>query len=142
MAVEGGRKVKFAIDTDGTGGSGATWVVVGMQRGGGSSRTSETADATNKDNEPWSETIITRIGWGASFDGVLDDADTALVYLRTQWKAGNPIYVQIQKDQLTGGQNEEGSAVITDLSEEYPDSDVVTYTCELQGTGALSDSPF
>jgi hypothetical protein len=141
MAVEGGRKVKIAVDTDGTGGSGATWVVIGMQRGGGSGRTSETADATNKDNEPWSEFIVTRIGWTVSADGVLDDADTALGYLRTQWKAGDPAWIQIQKGALTGGQDEEGQVVITDLSEDYPDGDVVSFTFEGQGTNLLADSP-
>ena len=140
MAVYAGRSVLVKIDTNGVGGSGANWVKVGQQRGGGLSRSSETADATHKDDAGYPSAVITRTPWSVSADGALNPVDTAWVYLYAAWKNKTKIWTQIDRSAV-GGIKEEGQAIITDLSEEFPESDLVSYSLELQGDGSLSTSP-
>lgn len=141
MAVHAGRLVLIKIDLNGVGGAGANWVTVGQQRGGGTKKGSETADSTHKGDDGWPSAVITRTPWSISCDGALDPLDSALAYLETSWAAKTKVYAQIDKSALSGGTKKEGRAIITDFSDEYPEGDVVTFTLELQGDGALSTSP-
>jgi predicted secreted protein len=138
---EAGRIVLIKIDIDGVGGSSANWTTVAQQRGGGLGRNSEMADATHKDDSGWSSAINTRKGWSVSADGALDATDSAYQYLLAQWEAQTRVYVQVDESSLSSGVNREGQAWIADLSEDFPEGDVVSYTLELQGDAALSASP-
>lgn len=139
MAVYAGRDVTVKVDTADVGGASATWVSIGQQRGGGFSRSTETADATYKSSGGFTDAVATRISWSTSVDGVLNPVDTAWAYLITKWLAKGKIWVQCNAN-VIGGEYVEGQAIITDLSYEFPDNDVVTYTVELQGCGTLATS--
>lgn len=140
MAVHAGREVFINIDTSDVGGTGANWTKIGQQRGGGISRTSETADATHKDDQGYPSAVITRTPWSVSADGALDPTDSVYAQLVTAWKNKNKVWVQSDEG-LISGEVVEGQAIITDLSKEFPESDLVSYTCELQGDGELASSP-
>ena len=140
MPVFAGRQVKIKIDTNGVGGSGASWVALGQQRGGGFGRTTETADATHKDDNGWPAAVITRTPWSISCDGAVNPADSAWTYLKTQWGNKNKVWVQVDASPI-GGEKVEGQCIITDLSQEFPESDVVTFNAEFEGASALVNSP-
>jgi len=136
-----GRKLVINIDLNDVGGAGANWAKVAQRRGGSLGRTSETADATHADDDGWRRSIITTIGWTVSADGILKANDPAWLHLKAVFEDANEVYVQIDASPLTGGEKVEGLAVITNLSYEFPQSDVVPFTIELTGNGALTASP-
>jgi len=136
MAVYAGRQVLVKIDTNESGGASAVWATIGQQRGGGFGRTSETADATHKDDNGWPDAVVTRTPWTVSCDGALNPADSAWALLLTTWEAKTKVWVQVNAHPI-GGEYKEGQAIITDLSYEFPESDVVTFTCELMGASPL-----
>lgn len=142
MPVYAGRNVKIKIDTAQVGGAGATWVTIGQQRGGSFERDSETVDATHKDTTGgWRSAVSTRIGWSVSCDGALNPSDTAWTQLLTRWGNQQTTWVQIDASAIAGGEKKEGTAWITSLSYEFPEADLVTYSVELAGDGALVTSP-
>lgn len=143
MAVYAGRQVLVKIDTSlsgvGQGGASATWTTIGQQRGGSFTRSSETADATHKDDTGWPDAVVTRTPWSVSVDGALNPADTAWSTLLTRWAAKGKVWVQVNANAISG-EYVEGQALITDLSYEFPESDVVTFSLELQGASSLVTS--
>lgn len=142
MAVSAGRVVYVKISEQGVGGTGVTWTTIGQQRGGGMSRATDTADASHKDSGNFAVAIGVRINWSISCEGALDASDTAWTYLLTQWAARSRVWVQLDASGMEGtGEKVEGQAWITDLSYEVPEGDVVSFSIELQGDGALNDSP-
>jgi len=146
MAVERGRDVLIYIDTDdAAAGATGTWVALGQQRGGGLGRAIDTADGTYKEtgsqpNVGWARAIATRKNWSVSCDGALNPADSAWQHLLTRWNNMQDIHVQIDASGITSGEKVDGKAWITDLSYEFPENDVVTFTAELQGDGQLKTS--
>lgn len=141
MAVNAGRDVLIKVDTADTGGGTATWVTIAQQRGGSFSRTTELADATHKDDNGWQSSIGTTLGWSLSVDGALDPNDPAIAHLRTQYDAKAKVWVQFDASAITGGQKKEGQAWIANYTEEAPVGDVLGFTLELTGDGALVTSP-
>jgi predicted secreted protein len=140
MALYAGRLVLVKLDTNNVGGSGASWTTIGNQRGGSMKRGAETADSTHKSDAGWPSAVITRTPWSVSCDGALDAADTALAQLKTAWAAKTKQWVQIDYTSV-GGIKEEGQAIITDFSLDFPEGDLCSYTLELQGDGPLAASP-
>lgn len=135
-----GRLAKVFIDTAGVGGAGATWVAIGQQRGGTLGRSAETVDATHKDSGGWAKSVITRNTWTVSVELALNRADAAYAFILGKWRNQVMVFVQVDASQI-GGVKEEGQSIITSLSEEYPEADLVTGTMELQGNGTLTVSP-
>jgi TP901-1 family phage major tail protein len=141
MASYAGRQVLVKVDLNNVGGSGATnWTQVGQQRDGGITRSSETADATHKDDLGYPSAVITRTPWSVTCDGALNPIDSVLSFLKAKWKAKAMVWVQVDASAISG-EKVEGQAIITDFSFGFPEGDLVSYTCEFQGDGALSDSP-
>jgi predicted secreted protein len=135
-----GRQILIKVDTNGVGGTGANWVTIGAQRGGGLRRGHESADATSKSSSGWTEMVVTRKNWGVSCDGVLDPADTAIDFLETAFENMTKVYVQMDRSAISAT-SKEGKSIISDFSEEASEGDVYAFTCEFQGDGALSDTP-
>lgn len=141
MAVESGRDITIAVSPDGTNTTATGWVTVGQQRGGSTERSTETADATYKGSGGWASAAFTRQSWGLSFDGVLDDADAGWTRLYAVWEGQFTVAFKIDGSSLVTDTNitQSGQGWITSLSFEFPESDVVSYSCEVQGDGALAD---
>jgi len=135
-----GRAAKVFVDTASVGGAGATWVSIGQQSGDSLNRAAESTDATHKDAAGWAKSLITRNTWTISVEVILNRADAAWAFLLGEWRAQRMIFAQIDASAI-GGSKEEGQAIITSLSEEFPEADKVTGTLELQGNGQLTISP-
>lgn len=141
MAVYAGRLVLIKVDTSQVGGGSAVWVTIGQQRGGSFGRSMETADATHKDDAGWASAVITRRAWSISADGALDPANPGWVEILEMFDANTVTWIQVDASAIASGEKKEGTAIITDLSYEFPESDLVSFTIELQGDGALVTSP-
>jgi len=139
MALKLGKDVKVKIDLNGVGGAGANWSTIGQQRGGSDTIGNDTVDGTTKDSAGWVESVIVHKNWSVSIDGALDPADAGLSYLRTQLKAGAKVYVQIDAT-VAGGIKEEGRS-IGNMTRDHPEGDLVSFSAEFTGDGALTTSP-
>lgn len=140
MAVFAGRQVLVKVDTNGVGGAGASWITIGQQRGGSFGRTSETADATHKDDQGYPSAVITRTPWSMSVDGAMNPADSAWSYLLARWKAKEKPWIQVDASAI-GGEKTEGTCIIANLTYDFPESDLVSYTAEFTGDGIPVASP-
>ena len=141
MAVAAGRVVLIKVGTEDPAVlPSASWDTIGQQRGGSFGRSVETADATHKDDNGWASAIGTRKAWTVSCEGALDQADAAWGRLKAAHSGLGRIAVQIDASAMTSGEKVEGLAWLTDLTYEFPESDVVTFTAEFQGDGVLQAS--
>jgi hypothetical protein len=135
-----GRQVLVRVDLNNVGGTGADWQAVGLQRGGGLGKTSDKVDATSKQDSGWPTAIVTRTPWSVSVDGALDPQDPVWDYMNDVWKKKISMWIQIDRSAI-GGKREEGQVLIDDISEDFPEPELVTYTLECSGNGALITSP-
>lgn len=140
MAIYTGRTALIKISTNGLGGGSANWVTIGQQRGGSLARSSDVVDATTKGDSGWPKAVITRTPWSVACDGALDPADATWVYLLQQWEAKTKPYIQVDETAI-GGPKKEGQAIITKLDHDFPEPDLVTFSIDFQGDGALTTSP-
>ena len=147
MAVNSGRTTVVEISDDNANHAydDDHWVSIGQQRGGSLERSTETADATHKGTVgSWATTVHTRRGWSVSVDGVLDPTGVAWGYLYDAWSANVPHWFMVNGSAMDGAAHDEpsatasGTAFVTSLSFDFPESDVVSFSCELQGTGPLA----
>jgi predicted secreted protein len=140
MALQPGRSVLIKIDTAEVGGSSATWLTIGQQRGGSLKRSSDTVDGTNKGDNGWPNSVVTRTPWSVSVDGALDPADGAWVHVLARWEGKIKVWVQIDASAISGGKKE-GQCVITNLQADFPEKDLVSFTIDFEGASALVTSP-
>jgi len=147
MAVNSGRTVVVKISTDSANHAydSGSWQTIGQQRGGSAERSTEVADATHKGTTgSWASSITTRRGWSLSVDGVLDVADQGWALLYAAWNSVAAEWFMVDGSTMTGVSHPEpsvvasGTAFVTSLSFEFPESDIVSYSAELQGSGALA----
>lgn len=115
-----------------------TYIAVGGQRNASLSETADTIDTTSKDSNGMYEYDYGLGGWTISFDGVYVNGEAAYTALKTAMRNKEKIKVRIQE---SGGQIEEGTALITSRDLEAPYDAEATYSGELQGTGALTTTP-
>lgn len=140
MALQAGRSVLIKVDTAGVGGGGATWFSIGQQRGGSLKRSSDTVDGTNKSDNGWPNSVVTRTPWSVSVDGALDPSDATWTYILGRWEAKVKVWIQIDASAISG-LKKEGQCVITNLQADFPEKDLVSYTIDLEGASALVTSP-
>lgn len=124
--------------------------VVACQRGGTLDRSADTIDVTCKSPTAptageWKSFIPSLREWSISADGIFVVDDTALLALETAFIDGTSVTVEFSDKTETGttsGTGDlmgwSGSAIITSFPIESPYDDALTYSIELQGSGALS----
>ena len=97
--------------------------------------TCDTVETHTKSNFPAKTYMASWEGWTASFDGVYN-GDT----MATALHAGDEVAVKIQVRTAasTYEQIYAGNAIITEFSIEAGQDDITTFSCSLQGTGALT----
>lgn len=132
MAKKG---IDFVINVNTGTDAAPVWTKVGGQRGASLSRSSDTFDATNKDSLGWKEFEAGFKEWSIEADGLVLTTDIGYVALETAYTSGAKVKVQIID---ANGADYTGSAIVTDLPIDMPYDDLVTYSCTLQGTGALT----
>lgn len=114
--------------------------IVGGQTGASLARGSDTIEATSKDSEGWVESIAGYKNWSVDCEGFLILGDNGQAALETAYEDGMAVDVEIRIGETgnVNGITYKGKALITDLSNEFPQDDAVTYSLTLEGTGALS----
>lgn len=112
----------------------SVWTKVGGQRGASLSRSADTFEATTKDSLGWKEFEAGFKEWSIEADGLVLTSDVAYTALETAYTTGAKVKVQIEDG---SGSDYAGFAIVTDLPIDMPYDDLVTYSCTLQGTGAL-----
>ena len=109
--------------------------VVGGQRNASLEMSAETIDTTVKTTGGWAAKIPGIKSWTSSCDGIYFLNDAGLKAAQTAFMNGTAVQLDFSKgeDLVYSGQ-----AVITSMSVEAGQEDVVAYTISFEGTGALT----
>ena len=109
--------------------------VVGGQRNASLEMSAETIDTTVKTTGGWASKITGIKSWTSSCDGVYFVDDAGLEAAQTAFMNGTAVSLEFSN---SNGLSYSGQAVITSMSVEAGQEDVVSYTISFEGTGALT----
>lgn len=109
--------------------------VVGGQRNASLEMSAETIDTTVKSTGGWAAKIPGLKSWTSSCDGIYFLDDEGLAAAQTAFMNGTAVQLEFSN---TDGLAYSGQAVITSMSVEAGQEDVVSYTISFEGTGALT----
>ena len=109
--------------------------VVGGQRNASLEMSAETIDTTVKTTGGWAAKIPGIKSWTSSCDGVYFVDDAGLEAAQTAFMNGTAVSLEFSN---SSGLSYSGQAVITSMSVEAGQEDVVSYTISFEGTGALT----
>ena len=103
--------------------------------------TKDTIDATNKDGSNYKEFLVGLSNWTMSAEGIFEEDGSTTNFspkdLLDDMIAGDAITV-VMTSNVTGDLKLTGSAVMTSFAWNAPVNDVATFSCSLQGSGALT----
>ena len=109
--------------------------VVGGQRNASLEMSAETIDTTVKTTGGWAAKIPGIKSWTSSCDGIYFLNDAGLKAAQTAFMNGTAVQLDFSKgEELVYS----GQAVITSMSVEAGQEDIVSYTIAFEGTGALT----
>ena len=109
--------------------------VVGGQRNASVEMSAETIDTTVKTTGGWASKIPGIKSWTSSCDGVYFVDDAGLEAAQTAFMNGTAVSLEFSN---SNGLSYSGQAVITSMSVEAGQEDIVSYTISFEGTGALT----
>ena len=109
--------------------------VVGGQRNASLEMSAETIDTTVKSTGGWASKIPGIKSWTSSCDGVYFVDDAGLEAAQTAFMNGTAVSLEFSN---SNGLSYSGQAVITSMSVEAGQEDIVSYTISFEGTGALT----
>ena len=109
--------------------------VVGGQRNASLEMSAETIDTTVKSTGGWAAKIPGIKSWTSSCDGVYFVDDAGLEAAQTAFMIGTEVKLDFSN---SSGLAYSGQAVITSMSVEAGQEDIVSYTISFEGTGALT----
>ena len=109
--------------------------VVGGQRNASLEMSAETVNTTVKSTGGWASKIPGMKSWTSSCDGIYFLDDTGLAAAQTAFMNGTAVGLEFSN---ANGLAYSGQAVITSMSVEAGQEDVVSYTISFEGTGALT----
>ena len=109
--------------------------VVGGQRNASLEMSAETIDTTVKSTGGWASKIPGMKSWTSSCDGIYFLDDAGLTAAQTAFMNGTEVKLEFSNEE---GLAYSGQAVITSMSVEAGQEDVVAYTISFEGTGALT----
>ena len=109
--------------------------VVGGQRNASLEMSAETIDTTVKTTGGWASKIPGIKSWTSSCDGVYFVDDAGLEAAQTAFMNGTAVSLEFSN---SNGLSYSGQAVITSMSVEAGQEDIVSYTIAFEGTGALT----
>lgn len=119
---------------------GGVYVATTQQNGATLTTTRDMPEGTNKDSGQTKEYVYGNFGWNATFDGRIDttaagDTDGMILAIEAQI-AGNKLDFQFLESGTADTYT--GTVLVAEVSRDYPQNDIQTYTINLQGTGALT----
>ena len=109
--------------------------VVGGQRNASLEMSAETIDTTVKTTGGWAAKIPGIKSWTSSCDGVYFVDDAGLEAAQAAFMNGTEVKLDFSN---SNGLAYSGQAVITSMSVEAGQEDIVSYTISFEGTGALT----
>ena len=109
--------------------------VVGGQRNASLEMSAETIDTTVKSTGGWAAKIPGIKSWTSSCDGVYFVDDAGLEAAQAAFMNGTEVKLDFSN---SAGLAYSGQAVITSMSVEAGQEDIVSYTISFEGTGALT----
>ena len=109
--------------------------VVGGQRNASLEMSAETIDTTVKSTGGWAAKIPGIKSWTSSCDGVYFVDDAGLEAAQAAFMNGTEVKLDFSN---SNGLAYSGQAVITSMSVEAGQEDIVSYTISFEGTGALT----
>ena len=109
--------------------------VVGGQRNASLEMSAETIDTTVKSTGGWASKIPGIKSWTSSCDGIYFLDDAGLEAAQTAFMNGTAVSLEFSN---SNGLTYSGQAVITSMSVEAGQEDIVSYTISFEGTGALT----
>ena len=109
--------------------------VVGGQRNASLEMSAQTIDTTVKTTGGWAAKIPGIKSWTSSCDGVYFVDDAGLEAAQTAFMNGTAVSLEFSN---SSGLSYSGQAVITSMSVEAGQEDIVSYTISFEGTGALT----
>ena len=109
--------------------------VVGGQRNASLEMSAETIDTTVKTTGGWAAKIPGIKSWTSSCDGVYFVDDAGLEAAQAAFMNGTEVKLDFSN---SSGLSYSGQAVITSMSVEAGQEDIVSYTISFEGTGALT----
>jgi TP901-1 family phage major tail protein len=117
--------------------AGTPATVVGAQSSATINRSMNVIETTDKTSNGW----VTKIGgtkeWSIDMDAFMVVGDAGFKLLNDAFKNREEIDVECE----IGGIIFKGKALISDFPIESPQDDAVTFTCTLEGTGELVETP-
>lgn len=98
----------------------------------------ETADVTTKDSAGWKEIIPTLKSFTIDMDALLTyDETVGYEALMDAMTSRTPVYFKLSTE-VTGDEKFYGMGYITSLEQNAPQEDATTYSCSIEGSGALT----
>jgi len=96
----------------------------------------DTIDTTNFDSSDWGEFLMSFKSWTVSSEGNFKPDDTqGQMALISAYLNSVPVTLLLK---VASGDEFQGQAYVTSVSIENPVDDKVAFSCELQGTGAIT----
>lgn len=125
-----GTDIVILADVDGLG----TFTVLGSQRDAQISESNQLRDLSEKTQR---ERLVAAGRYEASvqFGGLYVPTDTAYIALRDAMRAGTPIKLRMSQQ---GTDVEEATAIITDMTRDFPDQEEATIALEAALDGAIT----
>lgn len=111
--------------------------VVGGQRNASLELSAESIDATCKTTGGWSKKLPGIKTWSSSCDGIYFLNDAGIAAVQTAFKNSQEAELEFSN---TEGICFKGKAIITSMSIEAGQDDVVSYAISFEGCGELKDS--
>jgi len=112
-----------------------TWTAVGSQRNASIQETTDAVDYSSKDGRA-ARVFGGRYASSISLDALYVPTDSAYGALKTAFRNGDLIQVRVSENQVD---TEQASAVITDMSREYPDQAAATISVSLTVDGEWTE---
>lgn len=99
-----------------------------------------TRETTNKDSSGWKTSLSALKSWTTSYEGLFaEDATYGYDDLFAAITAGTAVTAMISSG-VTGDKKYTGSVIITNLKRSHPMYANATFSCTLEGTGALTEA--
>lgn len=134
MPTAASNGVTFILQSSPDGGT--TWHTIAGAKKGVLARKSAVIDTTTKDDNGDKSVLAGIREWTITFDDLWVSGDAGQLDLQAAQAAGTVLKARVQYG--TSSDTYTGSCIVTDLSEDFPDMEAVTFTGTLQGSGPLT----
>lgn len=134
MSTNASNGVSFILQVSADGGS--TWQTIAGAKKATLTRKTTAIDTTTKDDNGDKSNQPGAREWLIAFDQLWVLSDAGQLDIQAAQAAGTQLKAKIQYN--GSGNTATGTCTVTDLAEDLPDNEAVTFTGTLQGSGPLA----